>query len=152
MSPVQLIALMAVAISGCHSAERDLQNSERGFTCIAAEYGNPTRFCYVPFNEAIRLASINYGTQVEIKGVLSLEFNQCVLHRDDFGASALLDAESLWVKEPSCTDEARSLLGGKRTTLVRVRGNLEAPRQESIRRSGSVVDVTVLEQDIEPTR
>jgi hypothetical protein len=144
-----------MSLAACEQSRVDsalMPHASSTADCIPAEYGNKTAFCYLSFDEAVSRAKVDDRKQYEIKGVLSLEFGRCVLHRDEFAARHYLDAESLSLEASNCGGVAKSILRERETAVVMVRGRLVPEHGRENRRAGAVVDVVVFEEDIEPAR
>ena len=149
--------LAGSVLAGCEvpadSSVVQSRNPGEGVTnCISAGYGNETPFCHISFDEALSQVRTGEGEQFQVRAVLSLEFGRCILHRDEFAAVNYLDAESIWLDQPHCEEDAVDILAGQQTAVVNVRGRLVSGDLDDVRRAGGMREIVELERSVEPRR
>lgn len=143
-----LVALLP--ISGCSSHEAAaLDESKNGSFCFDLKDGYEVPLCSTSFVRLISQPSAYSGKHVAFKAVLSIEFDECVLHRDYFASENHLDLESVVIKDSQCIARAKSVLGSEPAKLVSVVGRYESGSgADAIQRSGGLVELRVLEAEI----
>ncbi len=133
-------------LGSCVPAEREnFDVSSRALSCFGLEHGYGVPLCVTSLTRIIANPDLFTGRYVAVSGVISIEFDSCVLHRDQFSSDQQIDMESLIIDDPSCPAQAREILGSNQAAVVDVVGKYDSVSgNDNIVRSGKLSDMKLL--------
>lgn len=147
---VGFVLASTLLLGGCLHAEKEGREvSTPTLKCFDLRDGYGVPLCVTSFTRILADPDLFLERHVAFTGVLSVEFQSCVLHRDHFSSSHQVDMESLIIEDPTCFARARDILGDKPTAVVNVLGQyVVGTGNDNVERAGKLVDLRLLEVQV----